>query len=46
MGHISAGDVILLGVVFVSSGRVMPLLQVEPGFGKHSGCSFRIEGVS
>ena len=46
MGHINAGDVVLLGVAFVSSGRVMPLLRVEPGFGKQSGCSFWIEAVS
>ncbi|KZV66149.1 hypothetical protein PENSPDRAFT_100091 [Peniophora sp. CONT] len=31
-GQISASDVMLLGIVFVSHGRVMPLLQVRPDF--------------
>ncbi|KZV66146.1 hypothetical protein PENSPDRAFT_655153, partial [Peniophora sp. CONT] len=34
-GYISAKDVILLGVVFVSPGRVMPLLQVRTDFGEY-----------
>ncbi|KZV67027.1 hypothetical protein PENSPDRAFT_755218 [Peniophora sp. CONT] len=32
LGYISIHDVILLGIVFVSPGRVMPLLQLGPDF--------------
>ncbi|KZV71590.1 hypothetical protein PENSPDRAFT_751685 [Peniophora sp. CONT] len=32
-GHISVRDVILLGFIFVSPGRIMPLLQLRPDFG-------------
>ncbi|KZV66136.1 hypothetical protein PENSPDRAFT_689250 [Peniophora sp. CONT] len=31
-GYISVRDVILLGIVFVTPGRVMPLLQLRPEF--------------
>jgi len=32
LGQISADDVILLGIVFVSPGAVMPLLRLRPDF--------------
>ena len=34
-GCISVRDVILLGFIFVSPGRRMPLLQLRPDFGEH-----------
>ena len=36
-GRISIYDVILLGIAWVSPGRVMPLLQVKPDFGEQVG---------
>ena len=33
-GHISQSDVIILGIVYVSPGRVMPLLQLRADFGE------------
>lgn len=38
-GHIGTRDVILLGIVYVSPGRVMPLLQVRPDFGEYESTS-------